>query len=191
MKPLSDGKAINTNTKKNTNKYTKGILWSDLSLIENAKSPHGAIRYFLFSVESINLLLLSITLRNQCHTFNVSLQKVWEKIRSFVVKSSERRKLLCFALFLLYQRDAEVTKHFEDLKWPILLFLVNWRKNIFGCFCPVGERKGCWAILRWKHPAGWQQSSTLGTNNSAPENFPSSLNRQSSQMDFLCSSPSI
>ena len=115
-------------------------------------------------------------------------RKRYEKITSFVVKSSERRKGVCSAHFLLYQRDAEVTKHFEDLKWPILLFLVNWRKNIFGCFCPVGERKGCWAILRWKHPAGWQQSSTLGTNNSAPENFPSSLNRQSSQMDFLCSS---
>ena len=68
-------------------------------------------------------------------------KKYEKKIRSFVVKSSERRKGVCSALFLLYQRDAEVTKHFEDLKWPLLCFLVNWRKTFLDVFAQLMKER--------------------------------------------------
>ena len=62
--------------------------------------------------------------------------KKYEKITSFVVKSSERRKGVCSALFLLYQRDAEVYCTLKTSSDPFYSFW--WFGDIFlGVFAQL------------------------------------------------------
>ena len=87
-------------------------------------------------MESIYLLLLSITLRNQCHTFNVSWEKVWEnhKLCGKIIRK-EKGGLLCsfslvskgcWSVLALWKPQVTLSTLFGELEIHFWVFLPSW-----------------------------------------------------------------